>query len=120
MAFFRNDPAVIEVGKVALTAQLVALFFQPLSICANMMFQSVGKNKIATFLSMLRSGLYFIPIIVVFSQAFGLFGVEIAQTAADILAFFTALPFTVSFLRNLQLPCRTIQKKRLQRQRKID
>lgn len=104
VAFFRNDPAVIEVGKVALTAQLVALFFQPLSICANMMFQSVGKNKIATFLSMLRSGLYFIPIIVIFSQAFGLFGVEIAQTAADILAFFTALPFTVSFLRKLAAP----------------
>lgn len=104
VAFFRNDPAVIEVGKVALTAQLVALFFQPLSICANMMFQSVGKNKIATFLSMLRSGLYFIPVIVVFSQAFGLFGVEIAQTAADILAFFTALPFTVSFLRKLAAP----------------
>ena len=101
VAFFRNDPAVIEVGKVALTAQLAALFFQPLSICANMMFQSVGKNKIATFLSMLRSGLYFIPIIVVFSQAFGLFGVEIAQTVADVLAFFTALPFTVSFLRKL-------------------
>ena len=53
---------------------------------------------------MLRSGLYFIPIIVVFSQAFGLFGVEIAQTAADILAFFTALPFTVSFLRKLAAP----------------
>ena len=50
---------------------------------------------------MLRSGLYFIPIIVVFSQAFGLFGVEIAQTVADVLAFFTALPFTVSFLRKL-------------------
>ena len=104
VAFFRNDPAVIEVGKVALTAQLAALFFQPLSICANMMFQSVGKNKIATFLSMLRSGLYFIPIIVVFSQAFGLFGVEIAQTVADVLAFFTALPFTVSFLRKLAAP----------------
>ena len=102
VAFFRNDPEVIAIGSVALTAQLIALFFQPLSICANMMFQSIGENKTATFLSMLRSGLYFVPIILLFSQMFGLFGIEIAQTVADILAFFTALPFTVRFLRQLK------------------
>lgn len=102
VAFFRNDPKVIAIGSVALTAQLVALFFQPLSICANMMFQSIGENKTATFLSMLRSGLYFVPVILLFSQMFGLFGIEIAQTVADILAFFTALPFTVRFLRKLK------------------
>ncbi len=102
VAFFRNDPEVIAIGSVALTAQLIALFFQPLSICANMMFQSIGENKTATFLSMLRSGLYFVPVILLFSQMFGLFGIEIAQTVADILAFFTALPFTVRFLRQLK------------------
>lgn len=101
VAFFRNDPEVIAIGSVALTAQLIALFFQPLSICANMMFQSIGENKTATFLSMLRSGLYFVPVILLFSQVFRLFGIEIAQTVADILTFFTALPFTVRFLRQL-------------------
>ena len=102
VAFFRNDPEVIAIGSVALTAQLIALFFQPLSICANMMFQSIGENKTATFLSMLRSGLYFVPVILLLSQMSGLFGIEIAQTVADILAFFTALPFTIGFLRRLK------------------
>ena len=102
VGFFRDDPNVIAIGSVALAAQLVALFFQPLSVCANMMFQSIGKNGIATFLSMLRSGLYFIPILLIMSHTFGLFGIEIAQTVADILAFFTAVPFTIRFLQRLR------------------
>lgn len=103
VAFFRDDPEVIAIGSVALTAQLISLFFQPLSVGANMMFQSVGKNKTATFLSMLRSGLYFIPVILIFSRAFGLFGIEIAQTVADILTFFTSVPITVRFLKQLNV-----------------
>lgn len=103
VGFFRDDPEVIAIGSVALTAQLISLFFQPLSVGANMMFQSVGKNKIATFLSMLRSGLYFIPVIFLLSGWQGLFGIEIAQTVADILAFFTSIPFVVWFLKHLKM-----------------
>lgn len=103
VGFFRDDAEVIAIGTVALTAQLVSLFFQPLSVCSNMMFQSIGENKTATFLSMLRSGLYFIPVILLLSKTMGLFGIEISQTIADVLAFFTALPFAVSFLRKLKV-----------------
>lgn len=102
VAFFRDDPEVITIGSVALSAQLISLFFQPLTVCSNMMFQSVGKNGRATFLSMLRSGLCFIPTILILSQTMGLTGVEIAQTVADILSFFIALPFVISFLKNLK------------------
>lgn len=102
VGFFRDDPEVIAIGNFALSVQLVSLFFQPLSVCANMMFQSIGKNKTATFLSMLRSGLFFIPVIMVLSQTMGLTGVEISQTVADILAFFVAVPFVVSFMKQLK------------------
>ena len=102
VGFFRDDPEVIAIGSVALAAQMIALLFQPLSICANMMFQSIGKNGVATFLSMLRSGLYFIPVILILSRTMGLFGIEISQTVADILAFFTTLPFAIPFLRKLR------------------
>ena len=102
VAFFRDDPEVIAIGRAALSVQLVALFFQPLSVCANMLFQSIGKNGKATFLSMLRSGLYFIPTIILLSHTMGLTGVEISQTVADVLAFFTAVPFVVTFMRELK------------------
>lgn len=102
VGFFRDDPEVIAIGRVALQAQVIALFFQPLSVCSNMMFQSVGKNGIATFLAMLRSGLYFIPVILILAHSFGLFGVQISQTVADILTFFTSVPFAARFLRELK------------------
>ena len=102
VAFFRNDPKVITIGNFALSVQLAALFFQPLTVCSNMLFQSVGKNGTATFLAMLRSGLCFIPVIVLLSRVLGLTGVEISQTVADVLAFFISLPFTLRFLGELK------------------
>lgn len=101
VGFFREDAEVIAIGNRALLAQLIALFFQPLAVCANMMFQSVGKNKSATFLSILRSGLCFIPVIMILSRILGLRGVELSQTVADILTFAISLPFTVKFLKEL-------------------
>ncbi|SFR64876.1 MATE family efflux transporter [Anaeromicropila populeti] len=101
VGFFRSDPQVILIGTFALRAQLIALFFQPLSVCMNMMLQSVGKNGAATFLSTLRSGLLFIPIIFILSGCIGLTGVEVSQAVSDILTFFIAIPFMVVFFRNL-------------------
>lgn len=97
VGFFRADPEVIAIGGFALTAQCVALFFQPLSVCANMLFQSIGQNRSATLLSTLRSGLVFIPVLVVLSQVMGLTGVQVAQTVADVITFFICLPFVVRF-----------------------
>lgn len=102
IGFFRNDVQVIAIGNAALHAQLIALFFQPLCVCANMLFQSVGKNGTATFLSTLRSGLCFIPLIIILPHFLGLTGVEISQTVADITAFIISLPFIIRFMRELK------------------
>lgn len=99
--FFRDDPKVIEIGNFALAVQLAALFFLPLSVCANMMFQSIGKNGVATVLSALRSGLVFIPVIMLLSEVMGLTGVEISQPISDVLTFFISVPFLIRFFREL-------------------
>jgi Na+-driven multidrug efflux pump len=66
-----------------------------------MTFQSVGKNKPATFLSMLRSGLVFIPVLLILSNRMGLTGVQIAQTVTDVITFFVSIPFIVYFFKQL-------------------
>ncbi len=101
VGIFREDATVIQIGTLALRFQLISLFFQPLSICSNMLFQSIGENKKATFLSMLRSGILFIPTILILTWTFGLFGIQISQAIADVLAFMVTLPLVVSFLRTL-------------------
>ena len=98
---FRDDPAVITIGTVSLKLQLASLFFHPLVICSNMLFQSIGENKKATFLSMLRSGILFVPIILIMTKFFGIFGVQSSQAITDVLAFFIAVPMVIKFLRKL-------------------
>lgn len=99
--FFRNDPEVITIGIPALHAQCIALFFVPFQVCNNMMFQSIGYKFNATFLSSLRNGLCFIPILLIFSFVWGLTGIQIAQAVADVMTSLICIPFTVSFFAKL-------------------
>lgn len=99
---FRDDVRVIEIGTIALRCQLVALFFQPITICATMLFQSVGANRLATFFSMLRSGLIFIPLLAVLHHFVGLAGVQSAQAIADVLTFTITLPVVIWFMKRLK------------------
>lgn len=101
VSIFRDDPEVIRIGIVALRVQFSALFFQPICVCTNMLFQSIGKNASATFLATLRSGLAFIPTIIILTKLYGLLGVEISQTVGDIITFIISVPFTVYFFKHL-------------------
>lgn len=98
---FRDDPDVIDIGTFALKIACFGLILQPLCLMANMTLQSTGQKLQATFVAMLRSGLYFIPIFLILTNIFGLTGVQIAQPVADVLAFLTSIPFMVRFIKNL-------------------
>ncbi len=52
---FRDDPRVVEIGSRALRFQCIAVVMQPFSVTANMMFQSIGRSKEASFMAMLRA-----------------------------------------------------------------
>ena len=99
---FRNDPDVRTIGIPALQAQCIALFTVPFQVCNNMMFQSIGYKFNATFLSSLRNGLFFIPILLIASFLFGLTGIQLAQAIADVMTSLTCIPFTISFFSKLQ------------------
>ena len=63
IAVFRDDAEVIAFGTPALRYQCMALFLNPLIVLSNMTLQSTGQRAWATFLSMMRSGLYLVPMI---------------------------------------------------------
>lgn len=98
---FQKDPEVIRIGTTALRYFVWALIFQPLSVFANMLFQSIGSNRIASFLSGLRSGVILIPVLWFSERQFGLLGIQTAQPVSDIITFVIALPFVIRFLKNL-------------------
>ena len=101
VTLFREDPDVIAIGTFDLQAHCIALCFLPLSVCGNMLFQSIGKSGRATFLASSRSGLFFIPIVLLLNWCMGLTGLQIAQAVADILSALVTLPLVWSFLRHL-------------------
>jgi len=96
---FQKSEAVIKVGVLALRCACIGTMFMPLSIPVNMLYQSTRQVKISTFLSMLRSGLMFIPTLLITTHFFGLLGVQISQPLADIMTGIVGIPFVIHFLR---------------------
>ena len=101
ISFFRDDPEVIFIGSAALRFQMLTLPLNATFTMSNMMLQSIGKGVRATIIASTRSGIFFIPAIIILSNFYGLFGVEIAQPCADVLAFLLAIPMTLSVWREM-------------------
>ena len=89
---FRDDPRVVEIGVKALRMTVPALLILPISTAANMLCQSIGKAKQASFLASTRSGLFYIPVLVVASRTAGLTGIQMSQIIADVLAVCVTIP----------------------------
>ena len=100
-AFIADDMKVIKIGTEAFRFQCAIIPIVPLGVIANMTFQSIGKSFTATILSSLRQGIFFIPLILILPNIFGVVGVEMTQTVADLCTFFVCLPFMISFVKDI-------------------
>lgn len=103
IAMFRSDDAeVIRIGTLALRAQCIALPFDAFVIISNMYLQTIGRAKAATAVAMSRQFIFFLPVLVVLTKAFGLLGVQLTQPVADVCAFVFAVPVTVKVLKSMR------------------
>ena len=98
-----ENPEVIKIGGRMLMIYSIALPFLGFSSYVNMMYQSLGFVKGATFLASCRQGVYFIPAIIILPLLLGLNGVIASQSLADILTFLTSIPFCVFFLKKKKM-----------------
>ena len=99
--FISDDPAVMEIGTMALRAQAISMPLLPVGVVANMTFQSIGKAWRATIMSAMRQGIFFIPLIFVLPGILKLQGVVSTQAVSDLLTAFACAPFLVRFYKNL-------------------
>lgn len=98
---FRDDSEVIEIGTRTLRFYCISLVLMPTTMYGNMLFQSIGKTKIATFLAALRNGLSMIPCIVILSALFGLAGLEKAQSIAEIISAIISAPIIIAYFKKI-------------------
>ena len=97
----RNDPEVIEIGTAALRWQCISAIFLSASVTGNMLFQSIGKARQAFFLASLRTGLFYIPLILALPRIMGVTGIEIAQPVSDVLSAVVSIILAGRFLQRL-------------------
>ncbi len=105
---FQKEPRVIEIGSLALKYASIGVMFLPISVSVNMLYQSIRKSAIASFIALLRSGLVFIPVLTLTVHYFGLTGIQISQPLADIISSLISLPFVFYFL--IHTPNTEVQK----------
>ena len=101
IGLFRDDPAVIEVGTRALVLQAMAHLTLPVCMTTEMLLQSTGKRFGASFLSALRNGILFIPLLYILSYFRGLAGIQETQSLSMVLALPLTVPFVVYYFRKL-------------------
>ena len=95
---FQESEKVKEVGVFAMRCSCIGTIFLAFSVPVNMLYQSIRKAGISSFLSMLRSGLMFIPTLIITTHFLGITGIQISQPLADMLTGFASIPFVISFL----------------------
>ena len=93
---FRRDADVIAIGTPALRWQLVTFPLIATVIISNMLLQTTRKPIRANILAAARSGLFFIPLVLLLPHMFGLFGLEICQALADVCSFTLTVPIAWS------------------------
>ena len=98
---FRHDPAVVAIGTRALRWQLVTFPLLSTIGLSNMFLQTIRKPLQANLAAAARSGLFFIPLIVVLPRYLGLTGVEMCQAVSDLCAFSLCAPMAWTTLRRM-------------------
>lgn len=94
---FRDDPEVIAIGTRALRLHMLGMLALPFGMTVEMTLQSTGSRLAASVLSSMRSGLFFIPLVLVLSRLRGLAGIQEAQPMAYLLATLWSLIFMKRF-----------------------
>lgn len=98
VGLFREDMEVISIGSCVLRYQCLVFPLSSVIVLTNMMLQSTGKGIWATIVASARQGFFFIPIVVIMTYLFGIKGLEISQTIADIFAFLLAFPVALYYM----------------------
>ena len=96
---FQKSEDVVRIGTPALRFATLGVLFLPLSVPINMLYQSIRRAGVASFLSIMRSGAMLIPSLLILYSTLGLTGITMAQPVADCLTGLCSIPFIVHFLR---------------------
>ena len=100
-AFNSTDPDLLEIGRLGLRLGLLAMPLLGFEIVSSTFFQSVGKAKIATFLTLLRQVIVLIPLLFILPLFFDLDGIWMSMPIADTFSAVVVSIFIIKEWRRL-------------------
>ncbi len=94
---FQHNAETVRIGTAALRYTCFGTVFLALSVPINMFYQSARKPVMSSVLSLMRSGVMFIPTLILTTHFWGITGIQISQPLADILTGLISIPFIINF-----------------------
>lgn len=91
LSLFNHNPAVLQYGSRLLVSQMAIYPAFGLCYLMTITFQTIGSPRYGLFLSTIRQGLLYIPLIVVLPHIWGITGVYFAQPISDVLTLVVCL-----------------------------
>ena len=95
---FQKNTEVLKIAVPALRYACIGTMFLTLSVPINMLYQSTRRPVMSSILSLMRSGVMFIPTLIITTNLFGLWGIILSQPIADALTGIVSIPFILHFL----------------------
>lgn len=98
---FNSETEIIELGTKAIRIWFMCLPVIGAQICCANYFQAIGKVREASVLTLLRQLIILIPMILILSHVFGLYGIFFAVPVADLSSFIITAILTRKELKQL-------------------
>ena len=99
VSLFQKEAEVIAVGVPAMRYASIGLWFLPISVACNMLYQSIRKAAMASFMAIMRSGAVLIPVLLITNGLWGLEGIIMSQGISDVLTRLITMPFFIRFFK---------------------
>lgn len=99
--FSKNDAELMDYGVMAMRTCKMFSLFGGYQMLVSMYFSSIGKPEVATFVSLSRHGIFFIPALLILPKMFGLMGVLYATPVSDACSLVVVTCLYIHELRRL-------------------
>lgn len=104
MKFFIDEPETVGEGIKLLPTLAIAVVFCAMTYLMNTIFQATGKKLYSLITSIMRKGVFDIPLMFVFKKFLDETGIVMATPTAEILSIFVSLFLLIKFLKSLKNP----------------
>ena len=103
IVFAGTDPEMIEIGRLAIILQSIALPIHAWVAVVNMFCSGLGNGRGAFLLATARQGSCFLPILFPLAYLFQAYGMAAVQAIADVLTLALAIPIILSMMKKVTL-----------------